>query len=650
MGTTLRDVVAMGSLVGLVACSGTTTTVTAGVPTGATAPQAATTASAAATPDAPALFARFKEATGGARWDAVDALRSEGTVAAGGLSGPLHSLEELRSGRSVTRFELGPVHGAEGFDGTVAWRQDPGGEVVTLDAPDAREKAITSAWLTAQGYFRLDRWPATFGPVTPRDDAGKHWLVADATPRAGRTVTLWFDAATGLLGRAVERDDSDVETSTMDDYRAVEGVRLPFHVVTDRTDATGRTDPRDRAEVRMESRAVVPLPEASAFAMPAMTPVARIADASGVTRVPFELVNNHIYAQATIDGTPVRVLVDTGGANVLTTAAATRLGVKSEGKLAGRGVGEEHVDVGFAHVGEVRLGGAVLAKPVFYVMDLGDLAGVEGTPSDGLVGFEMFRRFRVTVDYEHRVLTLAEPAKFQPPAGAHVVPFELAERIPIVAAKLDGMPVRLSVDTGSRVSLTLHGPFVRQNGLVERYAAAPETVNGWGVGGPARSRAVRCGELALGDVVVRDVAADLFTGERGAEANPDLSGNLGAGVLRRFTVAFDYDAKKMYLAPNADFARADPYDRSGMWLNADGDALRVAAVLPGGPADKAGIQAGDLVTKLGEPVGKRPVAEWRVRLRELPAGTRLAATIHRPAGDRTVTILLADLIPTHAKH
>ena len=68
----------------------------------------------------------------------------------------------------------------------------------------------------------------------------------------------------------------------------------------------------------------------------------------------------------------------------------------------------------------------------------------------------------------------AQPSVCSPPPGAHVVPFDLSGRIPVITGKLDGLPVRISVDTGSRVSLTLHSPFVRENGLVKRYDAAPE--------------------------------------------------------------------------------------------------------------------------------------------------------------------------------
>ena len=381
------------------------------------------------------------------------------------------------------------------------------------------------------------------------------------------------------------RRDSKTVTTVLGDYRAAGGVLVAFHSSQDSTDAAGRTDPREHVDVTWTRVTLNSKPRDDAFAMPAMTPSARIEDNSGVTRVPFQLVSNHIYVDGTIDGKPAHLMVDTGGANLVTPAAAERLGLRGEGKLAASGVGDEQVDVSFAHGQEVRVGGAVLAHPVFYVIDLGSLGAVEGVVADGLVGFEMFRRFCVTVDYAAHVLTLTVPARFTPPPDGHVVPFELAERIPVITGKLDGVPVRISVDTGSRASLTLHAPFVREHDLVKRYDAAPERITGWGVGGPSKGRPARLGTLEVGDLAIKDIAADLYTGDKGAFANPNLAANLGGGVLRRFRVSFDYDARRMYLAPNADFDRPDPFDRGGMWVLGDGDALKVAAVAPKGAAE-----------------------------------------------------------------
>ena len=595
--------------------------------------------------DAASLLSRYKSATGGAAWDGVKTLHASGTLGAGGMSGDITLVQDLLTGRSADAYRLGPVDGADGYDGNLRWTRDPGGEVAALDTPEAKRRARSQAWLDARGFWYPERIKASYGAVTEQDVDGKRYRVVEATPEAGDPLTLWFDPASGLLVRTVQRQGQDTVTTTLDDYRTVDGVRVPFRSITDMTDAAGRTDPRQRTEIRLEKVTLNgPISDAD-FAMPEMAPTAHIADAGGTTRIPFDLVNNHIYVNGSLDGKPARFLVDTGGVNLLTPAAAQKFGVAGEGKLAARGVGDQAVDLSLAHAKEVRVGGAVLDKPVFYVIDLGDLPSVEGVESDGLVGYEMFRRFGVTIDYARREITLTEPAKFAPPAGATVLPFELDDRIPIVSGTLDGQPVRLSVDTGSRSSLTMHSPFVREHGLVEKYRAAPEAVVGWGVGGPSRARPARLGTLVLGGLRIEGIAGDLYTGDKGSFANPDLAGNLGGAVFRRFTMAFDYANKRLYLAPNAEFGKPDPFDRSGLFLLGKDDALLVADVAPDSAAARAGLETNDRIVSVdGEPANTKSLLAVRAKLRDLPAGTHVRMERLRDGRKGAVEIVLADRI------
>lgn len=591
------------------------------------------------------LFARSKVASGGMQWDVVKSMQEHGTLTAGGLTGTFEATQDLVSGRSSDHYKLGPVEGADGYDGKVAWQRDPGGEVAALDAPEAVQRARSQAWLDARGYWYPQRIAATYGKVESHEFEHQQYDVVVVTPAGGEAVTLWFEAATHLLARTVQKQGADTATTVFDDWREVDGLRLPFHSSSDLTDAAGRTDPRNRSEVRFERVVLNPAIADADFAIPAMAATAHIETAGGMTRVPFELFSNHIYVHGSIDGKPARFLVDTGGANLLTPDSAKKFGLASEGKLAGRGVGDEVVDVSFAHAKEVRIGGAVLEKPVFAVMDLGKLSAVEGVASDGLVGYEMFRRFGVTIDYAKGELVLAEQAKFAPPQGATVIPFDLADRIPIVQGTLDGMPVRLSVDTGSRVSLTMHSPFAREHALVAKYQAAPDSVIGWGVGGPSRGRPARFGTLKLGGIAMNGIAGDIYTGDKGAFATPDISGNLGGGVLKRFTVAFDYAAKRMYLAPNARFGAPDAFDRSGLWMLGEGEALKVADVAQDSAAARAGLHADDRITAIGgEKVAAHTLPEWRQKLREWPAGMRLPLRYMRADKQREVELVLADRI------
>ncbi len=596
--------------------------------------------------DASDILARAKAASGGARWDALTSWRAEGSASIGGLHGRVQVVVDARDGRSSDTYAIGPVQGADGFDGSHAWQRDAGGEVAVLDAPAALRRARSEAWLNAHGYWFAKAHPAHWGAVRSAMLDGKRYAVVVATPAGGDPLHLWFAADSGLLARVQAPQGARTRTTVYADYRRVDGLYMPFHVTVDVTDAAGRTDPRDRSEVALTKVTLDGAVGTADFAVPTMAPTARIDNARGITTIPFDKVNNHIYVDGRIDGKPVRLLVDTGGVNLLTPAAAKRLGMHPEGKLAGGGVGDARVDLALAHARQLRLGEAVLAKPVFYVIDLGDLPAVEGVPADGLVGYEMFRRFGVEIDYARQRLILSEPARFTPPAGAAAIAFQLDEHIPIVTGNLDGIPIRLSIDTGSRTSLTLHAPFAHAHHLVERYHAASAAVMGWGVGGASRGHPARFGVLTIGSVRIDGIAGDIYTGDKGAFADPDLGGNLGGGVLRRFDVAFDYANKTMYLKPNADAGTPDAFDRSGLWLLADGDALKVVDVAAGSAAQRADLRDGDRILAIGgEPIGAHSLAQWRARLRTMPAGTRLALRVLRDGKPGDATLVLADRIP-----
>lgn len=582
------------------------------------------------------LALRSRAAAGGDAWGAVAALESSGTVATGGLEGRIVSLERLADGRSIARFELGPVRGAQGYDGRAAWSQDPGGEVAVLDAPEAVAQARSEAWLAARGYWFPERLGARWGAPRRTAHDGQALLEVEVQPEGGLPVRLAYDASTLLPARAVLGSGPSRLGYAWSDWREVGGLRHAFRVASDRG-----TEGADHSVVVFERIEQVGAPDDAAFAPPPMAGRATLAGSDGGGRVDVRVVNNHLLARAEIDGHAATVIVDTGGANVLTPDAARRFGLAAEGALAGRGVGSERVDVALAPARLLRLGDLAYREPTFYVMDLGRLAEFEGEAIDGIVGHELFRRFAVTIDYAAGELRLSTPERFVPPPGATRLALRFADRTPLIDGELDGLPVRISVDTGSRSTFTVHGPFAREHGLAERYRAAPASVSGWGVGGAALGREIVAGHLRLGGIELREVPGQLFAGERGAFMQPDIDLNLGGGVLRRFVVAFDYSRGAMYLQPTGATAEPFPRDRSGLWLGWKDGALEVAAVAEGSAAAEAGFVPGDRILAIdGEVVAKRTLSEWRTLLNARPAGTRIDLAL---AGkDRLRTLVLRD--------
>jgi predicted aspartyl protease len=600
-------------------------------------------APAQAAADASLWPARVREAGGAAAWQQMVALRSTGTLAVGGMKGEFEGFEDARDGRSISRYQLGPMEGGQGYDGDTSWSRT-GAETVVADSAEAKANAVTSAWMSRRGYF-ADAG-AQYGAAEARSHEGTDYVVVTATPDGGAPIELWFDAKSALLARTAQRIGQDNQVMRFEHYRDVAGVPVPFRVINE------GNDPRNRTVIEYTSVQALDEVAADAFASPAAAAqdFAFTDDGTAAT-LKFDLLNNHIYVDGAIDGKPVRLLFDTGGLNLLTPQATKRLGLKSEGQMAARGVGEAQVDVGFARAERIELGTLRMDAPLFYVMDLGDLPQVEGFPFDGLVGYEVFHRLGVQIDYARGVMTMTHPDHYRAPSNATALDFTLDGRIPVVQGEIDGLPARISIDTGSRASISLHSPFVREHELIERFGACFETVTGWGVGGAARGWPTRLPSVRLGSAEVSDVLADLVTSDKGAFANPDISANIGSGLLRRFVVDFDYRARKMYLVPGPDHGYRDNYDRSGLWLMLDGDAIRVAGITAGSAAERAGVQVDDRIVAIDAvPVKSRSLADWRALLRDTAEGTRVMLNLLRDGKPQTITLTLKDRITDCASH
>jgi hypothetical protein len=588
------------------------------------------------------ILAKVKAASGGAAWDAIRTARATMTISIGGLTGTVEALDDVTLGRYVDRFKIGPMSGAEGFDGTVLWSQDASGQSRVEEGGDGRLGAANESYRRAYGFWNPERWPAQIEDAGTQEENGRHCLVVRITPKGGRPFDLWIDAATMLIDRTVEKTAIETRTTFETDYRTVGGVKMAFAA------RSTNGDPRYDQRTTVESVEFNVPVEDAAFKLPAPPPPDfSLAGGKTSTTVPFELLNNHIYVDVKLNGKgPYRLMCDTGGANVVTPELAKELGLSSEGAFEGRGVGEKSEDMGVTKVEKLQIGDATIANQVFLVFALGPFAAVEGAPQFGLVGYEVFKRFVARVDYEKKLLTLALPSAFEYRGTGTIVPFTFNEHIPQVEGSLDGISGKFDIDTGARGSVTILAPFAEKNGLTEHYGAKVAAVTGWGVGGPARGLVTRARTLRLGTLEVVGPVVNLSQQKKGAFIDPYVAGNVGAGVLKRFNVTFDYGRQRLIFEPNANYARPDAYDRAGMWINRGPEGFEVVDVVAGGPADAAGLRVGDRITAIGgTPAGQLSLPVVRERFRTEPVGTTIKLAATRNGKPRNLKLVLRDLVP-----
>jgi hypothetical protein len=581
------------------------------------------TTALAATPDE--ILAANRAATGALKGKAAVVMQFD--YAGNGLTGTAAGTTDLNDGRFEQDFVVGPQKGANGYDGTHVWNKDNAGIVTLQEGGDAVPLAVNNAYRNANLWWRPDHGGASVAAGGQKSEGGATYDVLTVVPKDGKTFDAWFDTKTHMLFRVVEAQANVTSTTTMTDYRAYDGVELPVTTVS-----SNGGDAKYDSRLTMTKATFLPASDAATYVAP-KSAAADFAIAGGghSATFPFELINNHIHANVMVNGKgPYEFIFDTGGVNIVTPDLAKTLGLKVEGHSEGRGAGSGTVDMSLTHVDKLDVGGAVVNDQLFVAFDLDAMYDANGTHMPGMIGYEVFRRFITTIDYGNRTITLTDPKFFDPKDSGTAVHIAFNGNAAIVEGSYDGVPGKFQIDTGSRSALTLDAPFVTANHIGAHAGKTVEAVDGWGVGGPSRSRVMRGGALKIGTV---DAGSDTIVGmgldTGGAFADPSISGNIGGGTLKRFVVTFDYGNNTMYLKPTTGpVTDIDAYDRAGTWFNIDGDRYKVISVTKGGPADHAGLKEGDIITAVD---GKSPtmldLPTLRQRLRDATPGTVVAFTL-----------------------
>ena len=588
-----------------------------------------------------ALLSQAKVALGLQNASSIRTLTMHDKVVYTGIPGTSVEWDDLHTGNSAVYVDAGPQSGGSGFDGTHAWNEAPSGIVWVDDAPDALIRARQSAYVTSYGLWKPDHGGAVVALETSRVDAGRHYDVVKVTLPGTPPFDLWLDASSHLPARMVSTVGRSTSQTQWSDYRAVAGLQVPYryHLAAPGGEVDGTVTAAVPNAADSVAHLALPASHATDFSI-----------ANGTsTSIPFDLIDNHVYLDATIDGKgPFRLIFDTGGANFLDVDIAKQLGLTSEGHVNTGGVGTQTEAARFANVARLVIGDAVLTNQIFNVAPVHRGFGVSGgKPVDGLIGFEVLSRYITTFDYQHKRIILRMPSAAAEPASsdpAQVSPFTFDDTIPAIPCTIDAIPGTCTIDTGSRDSFDLHSPFVAAHPSVVSGTATQVGVGGYGFGGPLLNRLGRT-TLAFGPFTLPDTITGYTAQNAGAFADPFIAGNIGAGVLKRFTVTFDYPRKTMTLVPNDTYSVADTYERSGMFLITRDGTLVVEGVRPGTPAADAGIVKGDTIATVDGASASSLGLEAVRRAFTAPPSTAVQVGVTSATGTtKTVTLTLRDYV------
>lgn len=327
--------------------------------------------------------------------------------------------------------------------------------------------------------------------------------------------------------------------------------------------------------------------------------------------IPFELQSNLIIIPVRVnDGEELKFILDTGVRTAILTNGLYVEGIPSidDRMITLMGAGNEgevsaYVSNGISFdlpEGVAAEGNAMLVLKEDYLR----LDSYLGTRVHGILGYEIFSRFIVEIDYMHHEVVLHKPDSFKPSRRLTKIPISVEDTKPYInGVKLSvndstTIDVKLMIDTGASHALML-------NTASHDSIAVPEpNLSGYlgrGLSGEIFGYMARVPKMGIDDFELKEVVSS-FPEEEAflqiARKRTDHHGNIGGSALKRFRVIFDYANETMYLRKNRNYRKPFDYNMSGMELITVGPLLEtfiVSKVIKGSPAQRAGIQEGDMV-------------------------------------------------------
>lgn len=327
--------------------------------------------------------------------------------------------------------------------------------------------------------------------------------------------------------------------------------------------------------------------------------------------IPFEKHNNLIIIPITINRfVTLKFILDTGVETAILTeklyADILDFNYLREITIAGPGI-IDSVQALVANEITFTLPGGIIGSNMNMLVlkeDYLKLSESIGEDVHGIIGYDIFSRFVVDVNYDDNMLTLTDPKKFKKSKRATEIPIEVIGSKPFINATIKQndrkKTLDVMVDTGASHAALIDYNYLDGIDLPEEKIT---TQLGRGIAGEipgyvGRMDSVEINSFGFDDMLVSAPFDGAYNKviKRGARL-----GTFGGELLTRFKVTFDYPHGKMYLRKGDYYDEDFEFDMSGLTLNAAGinlDTLKVIKVDMDSPAAEADIRKGDIIHRI----------------------------------------------------
>lgn len=253
-------------------------------------------------------------------------------------------------------------------------------------------------------------------------------------------------------------------------------------------------------------------------------------------------------------------------------------------------------NVSFLNNRKLHLPGLSIDSLNFHINDYSILTAVYGEKIDGIIGYSVFSRYIIKVDYDSSKLEFWTKGLYKYPRGGYLLK-PVINTIPVQQLRVKDektITARFLYDMGAGLNMMLSNDFINDSSLLSSkrklYIKEAE-----GLGGKIDMAMTVIKEIKLGPYKFKNVPIYVFNDTFNITSYPFLGGLIGNDILRRFNVVLNYDRRDIYLVPNSHFNDVFDYSYTGIELYFIDGKIIIGDVAKDSPAEKAGLLEGDIV-------------------------------------------------------
>lgn len=298
---------------------------------------------------------------------------------------------------------------------------------------------------------------------------------------------------------------------------------------------------------------------------------------SGIASIPFQLKNNLILIPITINKQNFTFILDTGVSKTLLFNIKANDSVKLNNRknitIKGLGANEYYRAIKSTN-NFIKIKNIVLPKAEIYLVTEAkfDFSSRIGIDVHGLIGADLFKNFIVKINYTKKKITFYKPKKFKLKKSKKwkKIPLKIVKNKPYISLNINNKKQNLLLDSGSGDALWLFED--TNNKIPKKYFY---DYLGNGLSGEIHGKKAKMKDLLIGDYHLKNllVAYPDSTYIQYKKDNFIRNGIVGASILKRFKLIFDYPNKQLFLKKNAKFKQPFLYNKTGLDISYNGKIL-----------------------------------------------------------------------------